>query len=673
MKQPIIDKSPVKFDFLFIGLGAANCLLILRLNDKDLLKGKAIGIIEPDSKNKNDRTFCFWATDKDVLNLEVKNLVSFSWENLEINSIIKQTLSPLKYHHIKGLDIYEKTKNILSNYEVSFFKSFLKENPLIKPNYFEISLENEKITANKVFDSRPPIFKITRKYQSHLLQSFYGWKIKSKSKTFDPSTIVMMDFNVPHHNFTQFIYILPYTDDTALIEITRFGKQNLEQGEAEILLSNYLKNLAIVFEILEYEHGVIPMSSASLETPNYGPNWINMGARANMLKSTTGYAFHAMADDALVQLDAIKNDQLPFRKARKKRFVFYDRLLLKILSESPEYGKIIFETLFKKVPIKTVLSFLSEKTSFSKELLIFSKLPKRIFIKTAINDLLQHIVFLPVLVLPFLFTILTLILSFLNLQSISWGILTFGFLTVGLSHGALDHLTSKKIINTKYLFYFIINYLFKSAVLGLIWFILPDVGLLIFITYSTWHFGQADFKEWGLKQGWGSFLWGIIVLMTILFFHFNELNLILQQIPNLESVNLINKITEKQLIPIQLIIAIVGIALGLLQKSKYMILTLTYLLISSMLPLLVSFGIYFIGQHSLNGWRHLTIGLNQSSSSLGLKSLPFSIGGALIIITFLLSSDQNYVGIFFIILSCLSIPHVISMHQFYSKFKNKFS
>ena len=46
-------------DYAFVGFGAANCLFILRLIDQNLLEDKTIAIIEPDSKTKNDRTFCF--------------------------------------------------------------------------------------------------------------------------------------------------------------------------------------------------------------------------------------------------------------------------------------------------------------------------------------------------------------------------------------------------------------------------------------------------------------------------------------------------------------------------------------------------------------------------------------------------------------------------------------
>jgi len=667
MTELTTDKPISTFDFLFIGLGAANCLLILQLKNNGLLHGKTIAIVEPDNKTTNDRTFCFWATEADILNLKINNLISYSWDNIEINGINKERIAPLHYFHVKGIDLYTETKNILSHHNVRLFNTLLTEKPSIKANCFEIILANESITVNKVFDSRPPAFNPTLKNQSHLYQSFYGWKIKTTTKFFDVSTMVMMDFNVPQNNYTQFVYILPYDENTALIELTRFGDQKLLKEESQLILADYIEKIGVSYDILEHEQGVIPMSSANIVTDDFGKNWINVGARANMLKSTSGYAFHAMAEDALIQTEAIKKNQVPIRKPKKQRFVFYDRLLLKILSEKPENGKLIFETLFKKVAVPKVLSFLREKTNLVDEAFIFSKLPKRLFIQTAVQDFFFRFKKLPVLVLPFLFTVISLLFSLNHFKYISWSILAVGFLSVGLSHGALDHLTSSKISNKKQFLYFILNYLLKAIFLAVIWWVFPDAALVIFIAYSAWHFGQADFKEWQIKQGWQSFFWGLIVLMSILFFHFTELNSILQQIPNLQSVNLLKKISETQLIILQICIVGSGVFIAVLNKTKFILLTLTYLLLANMLPLLVAFGIYFVGQHSMHGWRHLLIALNERSFRLWLKSLPFSLGAIVIILSIPFFAGSNYVGIFFVLLSCLSIPHVISMHRFYSK------
>ena len=274
---------------------------------------------------------------------------------------------------------------------------------------------------------------------------------------------------------------------------------------------------------------------------------------------------------------------------------------------------------------------------------------------------------LPILAIPFIFTVVSLLLLHSNFEYVYWCILAIGFLTVGLSHGALDHLTSNKFINKKQLLNFILAYLFKSAILGLVWFLLPDAALIIFVTYSAWHFGETDFKEWGFKQGWLSLFWGIIVLMTILLFHLEELIWILKQIPNLQVVKLLMTISAQQVVYIKIFIIIIGLLLSVVKKSKYMASTFVYLLLSSFLPLLVSFGIYFILQHSIQGWHHLTKGLKECSYKLWLKSLPFSIAGALVIIYFSFFMNNDQVSMFFIILSCLSIPHIFSMHRFYSK------
>ncbi len=658
-----------KFDFLFVGLGASNCLLILRLHENGILNDKTFAVIEPNSKSINDKTFCFWATEEELLRLKLNTLVSKSWDCLEIGGISKQVINPLRYYYVKSIDLYNNTKDVLNDYQFRLYDSQLTENPKITNNTFEINLKSEIIFADKVFDSRPPNYLLPKKHQSHLFQSFYGWKIKTPNQFFDIDSIMMMDFRIEQNNATQFIYMLPFDRDYALVEVTRFGNSIMEEAEANTIFDNYVNKLGITFEIIETERGVLPMTSSQMQIENFGENWIYMGVKANLLKATTGYAFHAMSEDALALAENIKNNYFFNRKIKKQRFRFYDRLLLKILNDQPEYGKPIFETLFQKVPIVKVLSFMGEKTNLFQEFSIFFRLPKRVFILTAIKDIYQQTKTLPILILPFFFTILFLILNYLKSESISWLLLGIGFFTVGLSHGALDHITQKANINAKEYTYFIVNYLIKSALIGSVWLVFPSLALIIFILYSAWHFGQADYQEWKLKYGLQSFLWGLISLLIILLFHFDELDLFLLQIPDLQAVNTINHISHNQLFMYQIGIVILGLILALLNKSKLMALTLIYLMLSSMLPLLLSFGIYFVGQHSMHGWKHLKHGLNETLPNLLIKALPFTLGGIIVILFFMLYFSVNYIGVFFIVLSCLSMPHVLSMNYFYSKNK----
>ena len=96
MKQPANANAHSVYDYLFIGLGAANSLLILNLYKNGLLDGKTIAVIDPSSKFTDDRTFCFWSTREELVALNLEELVSASWDNIEIAGITKHNIQPLK-------------------------------------------------------------------------------------------------------------------------------------------------------------------------------------------------------------------------------------------------------------------------------------------------------------------------------------------------------------------------------------------------------------------------------------------------------------------------------------------------------------------------------------------------------------------------------------------------
>lgn len=658
-------------DFLFIGMGAANSLLLLKMHENDLLKNKRIAIVEPNRKIVNDRNFCFWSTEEELLNLSLEDLVSSKWKQIKVANRACQTISPLYYNHIRGIDLYNKVKVTLNDYDINYYSDFLNTSPLIKPESFVINLSETTLEAKMIFDSRPPTYEIAQKNQSHLLQSFYGWEVMAQDYTFDKSTMVMMDFDIPQNNCCQFMYILPFSENKALFEVTRFGKEKITREEAEKLLTDYLHHQGFSYQIIEEERGVVPMSSTQIAEVNFGENWINTGARANLIKPTTGYAFHSMAIDAQKQVEAMLNHKSILRQKHATRFNFYDNLLLKILEETPQHGKRIFQALFNHVPINNVLTFLSEKSTLKNELYLFSKLPILLFLRIAFKDISYRFTTIPPVLLAGFTTLIAICLYALNLEKILFLFLGMGFLSVGLSHGALDYLTDKTIQNKPHFLKFILSYSIKGALLGLLWIILPDLALLVFIAFSAWHFGQADVKEWNHKQGLNSFLWGLIVLINILFFHLHETTTVLQHINGLKIHHFFDELSTEHVFLGKLSISFGSLIFIAYNKSRFMLLTWCYLMLTSCLPLLISFGIYFVIQHSMHGWMHLKKDLKIDSYPLWLKSLPFSAGGALIFLIFAVVNSSHYLGIFFILLSCISMPHVLSMNHFYKRFNNK--
>jgi len=661
------DKPIDSVDFLFLGLGAANCLLLLNLQHLGLLVDKTIAIIEPNQNSLNERNFCFWASEEEVIDLNLRSLISSKWNKINVAGRETQTISPLYYHHIKGFDLISNVLELLKEHQVHFYTEGFFGEPELISEAFVISLNSVTLIAEHVFDSRPPKYAALEKNESHLLQSFYGWTLKTENSVFDQSTMVMMDFEIPQNDFCQFMYVLPFTDKTALFEVTRFGEARITKQEAEIILKNYVAQLGFEYHIIEQEQGVIPMSSAAIANPTYGPKWLNTGANANMVKPTTGYAFNNMAIDAKSTAESILTQQAYNRKIPKGRFKFYDGLLLKILEKKPLKGKHIFESLFKQTSILQVLNFLSEKSTIRNEINLFLKLPVFIFLLAAINDISYRISRVSPVLVAFSATTLMVLLSIINQEEIIYAFLVLGFFTVGLSHGAVDHLISLKSTGLNQLIKFSLKYIFKGVLLGILWFLVPDLALVAFLFFSAWHFGQTDFNEWKIRNNAASFLWGGLVLLIILFFHLEETQVVLETIQGLQLVSFVKGLAPYEIQSFQVVIVSLSILIATFYQSKHMFLTIAYLIISSYLSLFASFGIYFVLQHSLHGWGHLKTSLKVNSYQLWLKALPFSIGGAIIISMFMLSDFSGYLGLFFILLSCLSLPHVISMNRFYGR------
>ena len=102
-------------------------------------------------------------------------------------------------------------------------------------------------------------------------------------------------------------------------------------------------------------------------------------------------------------------------------------------------------------------------------------------------------------------------------------------LTIGISHGSLDHIKGKKLlnilnINNIYIFY--IAYVFIGVFLILIWLIFPASTLLLFLLVASYHFGKEDTdfltnKDFKFKQLF-FLLKGLLIVIAPLNFHFTE-------------------------------------------------------------------------------------------------------------------------------------------------------
>lgn len=652
------------YQFGLIGLGAANALLLIRLEQENRLEELFGVVFDSSEKSVNDKTYCFWAAPKDSIVQDLRTEIKHSWSTIDSNDQ-HEVLAGMRYYMVESLSLYQRARAIIDNHEGLVWVKESVTHVVDEDVYVEIQTESTAYQVQRVYDSRPP--QINEVIGKTVWQSFQGWKVRFEKSVFQPDTMRLMDFNIPQNDFTQFMYVLPTSEREALVEFTRFGTEMIPEELATHQLRNYMLPYQAKYEIEEVERGSIPMSQ-NAEQHHHSPKIISTGSRAGKLKATTGYAFKNMFNHAkaLVTEDELNKVENPWYAIPSRgggRFAFYDFLLLFILKVKPHWGKSIFTRLFRVKPYEEVFTFLDEKSTLGWELGMFARLNKRKFIWSAIFSSLAYMLAKPQRWLPFVFSGFALLLNAVAPGfGTNWGIgiLIFFLFIIGIPHGALDGFSH----NTKLkLPAFIARYLGIMALVILLWLISPFLGLISFLIYSAWHFGETDLMEWNRSNILLSFLWGIILLGIILLSHLTEVNQVMKQM-NISPWPILTT-TATSLVQLLFFLAALG---ALWFRSGAWVLALFSLAIGTQLPLVLSFGVYFVLQHSITGWSHLKEKEGWSHSGMFIKALPFT-AGAIVIFLILFQFDRtslmSWSSYFLIFLSALSLPHIYFMSRLY--------
>ena len=504
-----------KYDYIFAGFGASSCILVHELSRKGLLENKSILAIDPSEKKVNDKTYCFWAEENDEITKDFAPLASHSWSKVAIDQNPAQRISPLTYYHINSLDLYNSAKKILERHNGVFLNTAV--NNICEQETTIIETNHGTFEGRTIYDGRPPETDDIQYSHQNILQSFIGYKIKLKDSEFDPDACTLMDFNVAQQSHTQFVYVLPFSDQTALVELTRFGSKVISQKESETILEEYIEKHYGTYEVIGTEQGVIPMFM-DLAKPISLKNVVPIGTRANKVKPSTGYAFKNM----YAHSKAITNNAQT--KAVSPRFRLYDRLLILILALWPEKGRPIFQRLFAVKKTSYVLRFLDEKTSIWEDASMFYKLPIGVFLKACFVLSIKKSRSLALLFGPVL---LYYALNYFspNISNIVlYILLLLGLIAVGIPHGAMDHMTEALSKTKRITLPFVIKYLGLMAMVYVLWVLSPGIAVFSFILYSAWHFGETDTQEWEIYSAAIGLCWGVLFFIGLFASHLPELN-----------------------------------------------------------------------------------------------------------------------------------------------------
>ena len=257
-------------------------------------------------------------------------------------------------------------------------------------------------------------------------------------------------------------------------------------------------------------------------------------------------------------------------------------------------------------------------------------------------------------------------------------------LTIGVSHGALDHLKGKKlltILNIKKFYIFYLIYILLALSVILVWTIVPAITLIVFLAVASFHFGKED-TQFLINKNSNLisilyFFRGILIIITPLYFNFDETVTIFKMllIDSEQFYSSLGFIEKYKIIEIAIgLSALSSIILFLrefnIKKFAIFLDFFSIIILNYYLSPLVAFTIYFCFLHSIRHTISLAIEMDNSNLKNGLKlfaqkALPLTVLTAILSLLGLYFLNNVYelnsaiLKIIFIGLASLTFPHIL--------------
>ncbi|MDC0855919.1 Brp/Blh family beta-carotene 15,15'-dioxygenase [Candidatus Pelagibacter sp.] len=257
-------------------------------------------------------------------------------------------------------------------------------------------------------------------------------------------------------------------------------------------------------------------------------------------------------------------------------------------------------------------------------------------------------------------------------------------LTIGISHGSLDNIKGRKLLNIlkiDNIYFFYSSYILIGLSILVIWLLLPTTTLLVFLLVASYHFGKEDTEFLANDKLTSNqifyFLKGLLVVIAPLNFHFEEtINIFKLLIVESEKFYIyLNLIESFKIIPIIFFLSVFSSFYLFIKNFRFINFSIfldffSILILNYYLSPLLAFTFYFCFLHSMRHSFSLIIELDRNNFKNGLilffkKSLPITI---LTIIIYLIALfyladyfelNDAILKVIFIGLASLTFPHIL--------------
>ncbi|MDO8984502.1 lycopene cyclase family protein [Cypionkella sp.] len=369
--------AAIDADVAILGGGCAGLSLAVRLAGS----GVRVTVIEPRLEYEDDRVWSFFRTRPDPFTACVRA----SWSKWHVSSggvTVPRRSDRLRYESVSSGAFYQLALQICHaapNIDLRLGTSVLVD-PRLPAMHGPWRMETSagQLTSRYVIDTRPT------GRTSGYGQSFLGQEIRVGFDAFDPEDVPMMCFAAPRPDRVDFLYILPFARNEALVEVTTFGAEIPDISEHRRWLECEIAQLARgqSYDILREERAFIPMVLPQSGAPIAPARFAHAGLRGGAARPSTGYAYQRiqqMADLCTAQiLRGVDGIDLRLDSPVTR---FMDGVFLRVLQRRPDRGPALFSALFRNAPADRLERFLSGSTAPIDRVSVMASLPPAPFLR----------------------------------------------------------------------------------------------------------------------------------------------------------------------------------------------------------------------------------------------------------------------------------------------------
>ena len=363
---------------MILGAGLAGLSLADGLADR----GCRAPIVLIDRRRRwcNDRTWCTWLTGP-LRYAELSSHRWSDWRTVRDGGEARGHSRAHPYLRIEAATLYDRVLSrldALSSCEIRTDESVLAIDttgpaPIVQTT-------RERIEAAVVVDalgaSSPLAAPADHAPGPALSQRFLGWEVRAPLGTFDPQTATLMDFQASGPDGVDFLYVLPFSSERALVEHTSIGVGGPGAAARRAALTVELDAVAGPgrWEREREERGLIPMTAAPFAL-SHGPGTCTVGGAAGAVRPSSGYAFTRTQRHVAAVADAIIGARPLPRTVAPSRFTALDRIFLTALSGAGDGGEELFWRLAAGVDAGAFARFMTDVSTPWDETRIIAALP----------------------------------------------------------------------------------------------------------------------------------------------------------------------------------------------------------------------------------------------------------------------------------------------------------